>query len=171
MTRHIIITVMFLLCLYSVNAQWTSKKTAITISDDYTTGAENVFSITKDHKPETPDYVVIQSDVEIPIAYESTLYSSNTTETYDLLEPNNEGLAYNKAVSNSVGGKSDTGFQSFAVFTIVDTNALEVAEEQDDAPLTEEESHKYLPSDFDAYKGMFSDKINAETMLNPITSY
>lgn len=167
MKRKIIITVIMMFSFISLEAQWTSKKTAINIVNDYTTNGEHVFNITKGYKPEIPDYVIIQSEVEIPITYDAISYSDHKSGS-EVFQ--NNAYSNNTKVA-SVGSKSETLFQSFAVFTIVNTNELEVANIQEDTSQIKEDLDKYLPDNFDAYKGMFSDKINAETMLNPITSF
>ncbi|MGJ5641978.1 hypothetical protein [Formosa sp. S-31] len=177
MKRKILITVFFSLLLTGAWAQWTPQKTGIDMTNEnYTTNSGGSLNIVKEkNKPETPNFVVVESDVQVPVSYESKLYSSYSRNSLilddDYMDENLITFSTDLYNTNSVGGKSEIPLQNFTIFTIINTNDLQVSDINEDSVKLGKGSEKFLPKNFDPYKGMFSDKINAETMLNPITAY
>ncbi|WP_066224255.1 hypothetical protein [Formosa haliotis] len=164
MKRIVLSTVFLLFSLHSLQAQLSSKKTAIEFTDNHALNLGNIYSV--NNNTIQGNYVIIQSDVEVPVTYEPYTYHPIENNTDD----NNMGTDIQAEENHTKF--SDQGLanlQAFAVFTIVDTNSLSDDIVEDDISGLDPDFKKFLPKGFNPYHGMFKSDTYSKSLQNPIT--
>ncbi|MDW5287602.1 hypothetical protein [Formosa sp. PL04] len=160
MKRILISVVILLLGFQSLKAQMSSKKTTIEFSNTQTPQVNNIYSVHEDIHAEA-NYVITKSKIEVPITYETDInypYENNSEDQIDTI------TLYSKFSDQGL-----TSLQSFAVFTVVNTNDLPYNETLENTYTLSPEFKKHLPEGFNPYNGMFED-VNSKSLQHPITA-
>ena len=159
MKRILISIVLLFFVFQSIQAQSSLKKTAITFTNNLNSGV--IYSVNNSNRTEG-HYVITKSKIEIPIAYESfTNYSA---------EDNSKNQTDTITSHSKFSDQGLASLQTFAVFTVVNTNSLPNTVSLDETYTLSPHLKSHLPEGFNPYNGMFADNAISKALQHPITA-
>ncbi|WP_434036866.1 hypothetical protein [Formosa sp. 4Alg 33] len=157
MKRIVFGVLLLLLSSYTIKAQINTTMVEKEFANSEGLNVKAVYTAS-DNKQSEADYIIIKSDFEIPVSYESSVRSSSNHNSKSKLNIASEDL---NAINHSL-----FRLQSFSIFTVVDLNSLQVATNLDDINYVSPDLKKLLPQGFNPYLGMIQETFNFSPFKN-----